>query len=238
MWRRWRYSPKFTVILHKTILLMTNFVFQVPSLESSRVNRERLDSVSTTSEPEMGYFNMYSKELLIQGVKNCISEGYHGDIDGKPANLRPFRILISLLDKPEIGSVILEDVLIEIFRCMYRECMSLTGDSPDLSGSSTSLNNTLGSNSRGNKKRDAKVKRDEKSISSEIVKTANLLFGVFEPYFIWDFLARVFEKVCMHTGRDLSDLPPSHDMGGLNVEELCHLVDFLLDKLTLVSPTI
>lgn len=42
--------------------------------------------------------------------------------DGKPANLRPFRILISLLDKPEIGSAILEDVLIDVFKHMYLEC--------------------------------------------------------------------------------------------------------------------
>ena len=43
-------------------------------------------------------------------------------LDGKRAVLRPFRILISLLDKPEIGSSILEDVLIDIFRYMYKEC--------------------------------------------------------------------------------------------------------------------
>ena len=43
-------------------------------------------------------------------------------LDGKPGVLRPFRILISLLDKPEIGSSILEDVLIDIFRYMYKEC--------------------------------------------------------------------------------------------------------------------
>ena len=49
-------------------------------------------------------------------------------IDGKPANLRPFRILISLLDKPEIGAAILEDVLIDVFRHMYRECEALNTD--------------------------------------------------------------------------------------------------------------
>ncbi len=53
-----------------------------------------------------------------------ILQGIEGEaiIDGKPAALRPFRILISLLDKPEIGSNILEDVLIDIFRYMYAQC--------------------------------------------------------------------------------------------------------------------
>ena len=29
-------------------------------------------------------------------------------------------------------------------------------------------------------------------LPTETLKTANLLFGSFEPYFIWDFLARLF----------------------------------------------
>ena len=41
----------------------------------------------------------------------------------KAANLRPFKILMSLLDKPEIGPVILEDMLIDIFRYTYQECV-------------------------------------------------------------------------------------------------------------------
>lgn len=54
-------------------------------------------------------------------------------VDGKPGVLRPFRILISLLDKPEIGSSILEDVLMDIFRYMYKECGEpvITGSSSD-----------------------------------------------------------------------------------------------------------
>lgn len=192
----------------------------VPNLES----QHRRDSMS--SELELGYFNAYGKDLLVHAVKNCIREGsvYTGASDGKPTNLRPFRILISLLDKPEIGSSILEDVLIEIFRCMYRECMQKLGDKPE-----------HGITRHRAKKDTAKMSKEEKAISSEIVKTANLLFGVFEPYFIWDFLGRVFEKVCMLKSCDLRELPAGHDVGDLTVTELCHLVDFLLDKLTLVS---
>ena len=58
------------------------------------------------------------------GIQACIREASTAEspIDGKPGSLRPFRILISLLDKPEIGSAILEDVLIDIFQHMYLEC--------------------------------------------------------------------------------------------------------------------
>ena len=32
------------------------------------------ETMSLTSEPEMGYFNMYSKEMLVQAIKNCMKE--------------------------------------------------------------------------------------------------------------------------------------------------------------------
>lgn len=34
----------------------------------------------------------------------------------KPPDMRPYRVLISLLEKPEIGPVILDDILIDVFR--------------------------------------------------------------------------------------------------------------------------
>lgn len=57
--------------------------------------------------------------IIISHLQASEGDAY---IEGKPGTLRPFRILISLLDKPEIGSSILEDVLIDIFRYMYKEC--------------------------------------------------------------------------------------------------------------------
>ena len=64
-------------------------------------------------------------------------------LDGKPGVLRPFRILISLLDKPEIGSSILEDVLIDIFRYMYKEC----GEPEILDGSADDTSSGINVNS-------------------------------------------------------------------------------------------
>ena len=34
----------------------------------------------------------------------------------KPPDMRPYRVLISLLEKPEIGPSILDDILIDVFR--------------------------------------------------------------------------------------------------------------------------
>ena len=83
-------------------------------------------------------------------------------------NVLLFRILISLLDKPEIGPVVIESVLLSVFRRLKMEA-EIFASSPD--------RNSQSENSK---------------IPVETLKTANLLFGSFEPYFIWDFLARMF----------------------------------------------
>ena len=37
----------------------------------------------------------------------------------KPPDLKPYRVLISLLEKPEIGPTILDDILVDVFRALY-----------------------------------------------------------------------------------------------------------------------
>ena len=87
------------------------------------------------------------------------------------------------------------------------------------------------------KAKDPKQRKEEKVVNSEIIKTANLLFGAFEPYFMWDYLARTFERVCTNTGSKDSGI--SQDCGDgstpASLTELCVLVEFLLDKVALVS---
>uniref|UniRef100_A0A3P9DSS6 DOP1 leucine zipper like protein A n=1 Tax=Maylandia zebra TaxID=106582 RepID=A0A3P9DSS6_9CICH len=122
-------------------------------------------------------------------------------------DLKPFRILISLLDKPELGPAILEDVLIEVFRTLHTQCrteLDLQNQSP-FSKDHTHLSSKL----RENKK------------TAELIKTANLLFNSFEPYYMWDYIAHWFEECC------------SADPPELLLVEFCQLVDFLLDIVSL-----
>ena len=196
---------------------------------------QRQDSHSTvSSETEtMDYFNLYSKDFVTQAVRRSIEETAEMEssiIDGKPTNLRPFKILISLLDKPEVGSVIIEDVLVEIFRCMYRECMAL--GSEDHREGTDVTHHRMAASSRNGKRRDARQRLQEKVLNSEVIKTANLLFGTFETYFIWDFLARLFERSCCNAAQVRKG---KMGMGEPCVTELCILIDFLMDKVSLVS---
>lgn len=128
--------------------------------------------------------------------------------------MKPFRILISLLDKPEIGSVILEDVLLEVLRTLYYEC-------------------TTPKDRRGGK--------ENQSVRNELIKTANLLFNSFESYFIWEYLGRSLIdsfQVCQDSAMVLQNngileqfmlhIPPP------SCSELFSIIDFLLDAVSIV----
>ncbi|XP_074902604.1 protein DOP1A isoform X3 [Buteo buteo] len=77
---------------------------------------------SNPEEHATYYFNTFSKEMLVQAMIGILQVNGHGEESTLMQDLKPFRILISLLDKPELGPAILEDVLIEVFRTLYTQC--------------------------------------------------------------------------------------------------------------------
>ncbi|XP_021360674.1 protein dopey-1-like isoform X2 [Mizuhopecten yessoensis] len=196
----------------------------------------RKDSMTSGSEIDLLYFRTHSKDLLIHALKQKLSdasedENFVTKHGGKSALvLKPFRILMSLLDKPEIGPVILESVLLSVFRCLYRE----TG----LLHSKYKTNTELGTEGAEDTLKQSKSNLNPESKTyGELIKTANLLFGTFEPYFIWDYIARMFEESCqkMASGEGQllqrqrsvmeSDIP--------SLSELCTLVNYLLEVISL-----
>jgi hypothetical protein len=50
--------------------------------------------------------------IFSQAIKITLSQG----VGGTSHDLGPYRLLVSLLDKPDIGPVILDDILYEVFR--------------------------------------------------------------------------------------------------------------------------
>uniref|UniRef100_A0A672KG84 DOP1 leucine zipper like protein A n=1 Tax=Sinocyclocheilus grahami TaxID=75366 RepID=A0A672KG84_SINGR len=69
----------------------------------------------------------------------------------------------------------------------------------------------------------SKLRENKKT--AELIKTANLLFNSFEPYYMWDYIARWFEECCRCT--------VSSEMSARSLVEFCELVDFLLDIVSL-----
>ncbi|XP_062843400.1 protein dopey-1 isoform X2 [Trichomycterus rosablanca] len=174
----------------------------------------RNNRLSNTEEHATHYFNTYSKDMLVQAMVGILQGKARGGEEESALmhDLKPFRILISLLDKPELGPVILEDVLIEVFRTLHTQCRAELDlqNQNQFSKDQTQLSSKL----RENKK------------TAELIKTANLLFNSFEPYYMWDYIARWFEESCRRAGRGPG--PPA-----LSLLEFCTLIDFLLDIVSL-----
>nr|XP_060608953.1 protein dopey-1 isoform X2 [Anolis sagrei ordinatus] len=176
---------------------------------------------SNPEEHATYYFNTFSKEMLVQAMVGILQINVRAEESTLMQDLKPFRILISLLDKPELGPVILEDVLIEVFRTLYTQCK--TELDLQVESSFSKDHAQLSSKLRENKK------------TAELIKTANLLFNSFEPYYMWDYIARWFEECCRRTLHARLQTVPG---GGSEPAELpltnfCLLVDFLLDIVSL-----
>ncbi|NXW57943.1 DOP1 protein, partial [Eurystomus gularis] len=176
---------------------------------------------SNPEEHATYYFNTFSKEMLVQAMVGILQVNGHGEESTLMQDLKPFRILISLLDKPELGPAILEDVLIEVFRTLYTQCkaeLELQAE-PSFNKDHTQLSSKL----RENKK------------TAELIKTANLLFNSFEPYYMWDYIARWFEECCRRTLHARLQTGPGGggEQSELPLTNFCLLVDFLLDIVSL-----
>ncbi|NWR42323.1 DOP1 protein, partial [Regulus satrapa] len=176
---------------------------------------------SNPEEHATYYFNTFSKEMLVQAMVGILQVNGQGEESTLMQDLKPFRILISLLDKPELGPVILEDVLIEVFRTLHTQCkaeLELQTE-PSFNKDHTQLSSKL----RENKK------------TAELIKTANLLFNSFEPYYMWDYIARWFEECCRRTLHARLQTGPGGDseQSELPLTNFCLLVDFLLDIVSL-----
>ncbi|KAG8010299.1 Protein dopey-1 [Nibea albiflora] len=79
---------------------------------------------SNPEEHASHYFNTFSKDMLVQAMVGILQGKARGGEEESILmhDLKPFRILISLLDKPELGPAILEDVLIEVYRTLHTQC--------------------------------------------------------------------------------------------------------------------
>nr|XP_061789665.1 protein dopey-1-like [Nerophis lumbriciformis] len=182
---------------------------------------------ATQSNPEehaSHYFNTFSKDMLVQAMVGILQGKARGGEEESILmhDLKPFRILISLLDKPELGPAILEDVLIEVFRTLHTQCKTELDLQNQCSFRKDQTH--LSSKLRENKK------------TAELIKTANLLFNSFEPFYMWDYIARWFEECCRRTLNVPTNILKY--AGGLYTPELslvefCQLVDFLLDVVSL-----
>ncbi|XP_030893504.1 protein dopey-2-like [Leptonychotes weddellii] len=176
--------------------------------------------LSNSYEDQASYFfEKYSKDLLVEGLAEILHQKFSdANVEERHhAYLKPFRVLVSLLDKPEIGPRVVGNLFLEVIRAFYSYCRDAIGS--ELKLSYTQSGNSLISSIKENRN------------ASEIVKTVNLLITSLSTDFLWDYMTRCFEdcfrpaKRSYTVGKSISP-PPT-------VSELCTLLVFLLDVIPL-----
>ncbi|KAF7483758.1 protein dopey-2 [Marmota monax] len=175
--------------------------------------------ISSYEDQSSYFFEKYSKDLLVESLAEILHQKFlDADTEDRHhAYLKPFRILVSLLDKPEIGPQVVESLFLEVIRAFYSYCRDALGS--DLKLSYTQSGNLLISTIKENRN------------ASEIVKTVNLLVSSLSTDFLWDYMMRCFEecfrpvKQSNTIGKGVSPAP--------TVSELCTLLVFLLDVIPL-----
>uniref|UniRef100_A0A669R5L9 DOP1 leucine zipper like protein B n=1 Tax=Phasianus colchicus TaxID=9054 RepID=A0A669R5L9_PHACC len=178
---------------------------------------------STTSEDHAIYFfGKYSRDLLVESLAEILHQKFsESDTEEQhQAYLKPFRILISLLDKPEIGPQVVGDLFLEVIRAFYSYCKDALGS--DLKLSYNQSGNVLASAIKENKN------------ASEIVKTVNMLITSLSTDFLWDYMTKCFEDCFRYLCYLKIEHPPSPKIVmPPTISELCTLLVFLLDVIPL-----
>ena len=83
----------------------------------ARPSHKRTDSEVSLDDSSI-YFSHYSKGLLIEAVKLIFQRSLDNSSDDQP-DLKSYRLVMTLLDKPDVGGAILEDIMIDVLRAMY-----------------------------------------------------------------------------------------------------------------------
>ncbi|XP_053733383.1 protein dopey-2 [Synchiropus splendidus] len=178
-------------------------------------------TLSTTTEDHANYyFNTYSRDFIVQAMINILEQKHsEGSPESVSGYLRPFRIIISMLDKPEIGAVVLGNVLLEVVRAFHRYCLAM------LEGENVSSSVLSGTQLT------SKIKENKNS--SEIIKTMNMLVSSMNSEYLWEYMTRRFCNA--FSARDDPPSAPLQDRSHPppTVAEISNLMMFLLDVLPL-----
>ncbi|BFZ25222.1 hypothetical protein BsWGS_28261 [Bradybaena similaris] len=155
------------------------------TFDSYHSSRQSINDSSITSERGIDYFKANSKDVLISALKAKLTSRVDSfsmsHFSNSSAVLNVLKILITFMNKPEIGSVIIEDVLLSVLQ--HLEVI----DNHYTQSCAGSENGVVTPSS---------------SLQMEIHKTVNGLIALFQPGFIWDYLAHKFSESLQHAKRN------------------------------------
>lgn len=154
-----------------------------------------------------------------------------------PLDIKPYRLLTSLFDKPQIGPVILDSILYDVFRALYLSCLHQQRQKNNsvrcvsFNGDITSLNEF---------EEVALSKEYLARNCQELIKNANLLFNTLQSYYIWSYIEKLYKEAAQNIKtykKSLRDRTQINEIGSgaPSVLEICILTDFLLDIIPVES---
>lgn len=170
---------------------------------------EAINKVQESSEFKLNldndtYFNKYSKLVLIKAIRTALKLS----LQCNPVDLSPYKILVSLLDKVEVGPVVLDDVLCDVIRTM-----SLSSDNIEVCKSGNLLFATFDPSYIWNymsQMYDKSCKEASETPKTDRTKLSLDLKSVIPDTFV-----------------------PEVDSGPPNLVEVCFLTEFLLETISL-----
>lgn len=154
-----------------------------------------------------------------------------------PLDIKPYRLLTSLFDKPQIGPVILDNILYDVFRALYLSCLHQQKQK-NASVRCVSFNGDITS-----LKEPVEVTLSKEYLArncQELIKNANLLFNTLQSYYIWSYIEKLYKEAAQNVQnykKNRRDRTQINEIGSgaPSVLEICILTDFLLDIIPVES---
>lgn len=151
-----------------------------------------------------------------------------------PIDVKSYRLLTSLFEKAQIGPVILDGILYDVFRTLYLSCLNLQKDK-NQTVRCVSFNGDLNSLKNND---NVLNKQFVSKNCQDLVKNANLLFNTLQSYYIWSYIEKLYDEAVKNIKKfKYRDRCQVNEIGSGTpyILELCILTDFLLDIIPIES---
>ncbi|XP_066256222.1 protein dopey-1 homolog isoform X2 [Euwallacea similis] len=198
--------------------------YEMKNIPLVQIDGEQPEEIPPTPAHSIAY------DLLNDGIKDILKNSS----TSVPIEVKSYRLLTSLFEKPQIGPVILDGILYDVFRTLYLSCLNLQKHK-NLTVRCVSFNGDLSS-----------LKSSENNLSKqfvskncqELVKNANLLFNTLQSYYIWSYIEKLYDEAVSNIKKfKYRDRCQVNEIGSgpPYILELCILTDFLLDIIPIES---
>ena len=155
-------------------------------LLGSQVNKSHLAAHlprSSVSE-EFSYFQSYAKAYIVSALKQIVSRASMASKHASKAeSILPYRLLRILMDRQEVGSHVVKEILFDLVSCLKQQVENLGGlDTKE----SSVLKNCAHNPEKDDLPRKPASKRG--TLKADILQSANLFFNCLSSELLWEWM--------------------------------------------------